>query len=381
MEEASPANLTSKKRKADRLARIGSQSNSSGRGRTAGWTQCPLCITTHGSTKQFALGRGIADHLHAIHTPWNGSRSPSDAERDSWDTKVVEIVEILEQQASGKTQGLDRSGNTARGYRDDLPDFLKAAADGNMELLKNFVAKHHSSDISIRELLNTRDRHNSMAEHWAAGGGHLDCLKYLLKLRDEIPDDENTTVHKKKKIRRREGKSSLHYACRNGRLDCVQYLVEERQRDLDEASGDGTTPLHMACFGGHLNVVEYLIQKGADVRKTNDWKCSAAHWVAMSKCDEKSAIWGVCNCLRQHQLSFTDRQSQGHTPLHKAAQKSNHHFIDWLMAGAVDGGADLSTNQWKMLAQTDDGGHLPSDLWRAAKGDSETMRKLKERDL
>jgi Ankyrin repeats (3 copies) len=374
------AHLTSKKRKGDSLSRIGSESNSSGRGRTAGWTQCPLCQTTHGSTKQFALGRGIAEHLHAVHTPWNGRRSPTDTERDLWDTQVVELVQSLERQAVGQTRGLDRSGNIAKGYRENLPEFLKAAADGNMELLKVHVAKYKSSNTSVRELLQTRDRHDSEAEHWAAGGGHLACLKYLLELRDENPDNESANTHKKQKIRRREGKNSLHYACRNGRLECVQYLVEERKVDLNQASGDGTTPLHMACFGCHVNVVEYLIEKGADVHKTNDWKCSAAHWVAMSKCDDKSAIWSVCNSLMQHQVSFTNRQSQGHTPLHKAAQKKNQHAIDWFLTEAADGGAGLSDGQWKELAQADNGGHLPSDLWRNAKGDTEVMAKLRKRD-
>jgi Ankyrin repeats (3 copies) len=326
---------------------------------------------------------------------------------------VVQMVTALERQAADQTRGLDRRGNTARGYSDSLPDFLKAAADGNLELLQSMIAdqqsrctgtaptnnhQNHKTKTSVRELLDTCDRHKSIAEHWAAGGGHLHCLKYLLTLRDELAEDDgdcdnnnaedDATPHhdnhhhknnnKKRKIGRRDGKTSLHYACRNGRLDCVRYLVEERHRDVNEVSGDGTTPLHLACFGGHLPVVEYLLAHGALPHQTNDWQCSAAHWVAMSTCDDRSALWAVGHCLRhQHQVSFTARQGQGHTPLHKAAQKKNRHMIDWFLAAAADGGAGFTQTQWQELAQQrDDGGHLPSDLWRNAKGDDEILRKL-----
>ena len=75
-----------RKRKADSLGRIAALSvtdawtddvlappvpsvrTTTGRGALAGWTRCPLC--GRHSQKRFALGRGIATHLHAVHTPW-----------------------------------------------------------------------------------------------------------------------------------------------------------------------------------------------------------------------------------------------------------------------------------------------------------------------
>jgi hypothetical protein len=45
-----------------------------GRGSVAGWTICPLCHQHPHKQKhqvrRYALGRGIASHFHAIHTPW-----------------------------------------------------------------------------------------------------------------------------------------------------------------------------------------------------------------------------------------------------------------------------------------------------------------------
>jgi len=54
----------------DVYARL-SSSCSKGRGSLAGWVKCPLCPTN--SNRRFSCGRGIAAHLHAVHTPWNPS--------------------------------------------------------------------------------------------------------------------------------------------------------------------------------------------------------------------------------------------------------------------------------------------------------------------
>lgn len=368
---------SSKKRKADSLGRIASQSSSSGRGGVAGWTSCPMCTATNRRNKQFALGRGIAEHLHAIHTPWKDRTSPpTDAERLAWDAKVLEMVEHLERNSQSQRRGVDRNGDTARGYRDSIPEFLKAAADGDLDRLKALVDQ---AEGTLGQLLSTCDRHKSTAEQWAAGGGHLECLQYLIKLSDEQTADV-PPVSKKLKIRRREGKSSLHYACRNGRLNCVKYLVNEHKCNINVPSGDGTTPLHLACFGGHQHVVEYLIANEANPKATNDWNCSAAHWVAMSKSKEKDALWGICNLLkRQGSEVFAEKQNQGHTPLHKAAQKKNRHVIEWLMAADSVGGAGLTEEHWAKMGQPDDGGHIPSELWSNAKGDDDIGKRLRER--
>ena len=127
------------KRKADSISRLGeTASSSSGRGSVTGWTTCPLCGRF--STKMFALGRGIATHLHAVHTPWkpgkielkkrrsaaartyaesrrNGTNKvgvaacnshqldtetwdPSPEDIAEWDKKVLDIVNSLEKKSN-----------------------------------------------------------------------------------------------------------------------------------------------------------------------------------------------------------------------------------------------------------------------------------------
>jgi ankyrin repeat protein len=407
--------------------------------------------------------------------------------------------------------GKDRSGQTVQAYRQSLPPFLQAAADGSLDILQSMVqeavrptmdsrvvgvvdntaADYHTKQAmnappppppqrsvsSMQQLLDTRDRHLSTAEHWAAGGGHLECLAFLLDLRlqcqypmvvnQRLPEqpqqqqqqqqqqqssssskNEMSSVTSSsisssghpwmtKKMRRRDGKTCLHYAARNGQLACVQYLLNSsrsssycllqqqeqlptqqeeteattmlrRNQVVNESSGDGTTPLHMACYGGHLSVVRYLIQQGADVVARNDWGCTAAHWVGMTLSTDRRAIRTLCRLLQRAGVSFTDRQSQGHTPLHKAAQKRNKHVIEWMAEdkkttttkkmkkktegsrGATspnkdseddddDNGAGLSLQEKELAGGADlIGHHCPSEIWTSVGGDSQFADWMKE---
>ncbi len=455
-----------------------------------GWTSCPLCERY--STKRFALGRGIAAHLYAVHTPWNPGKverkkrrrlqeerqrteelqvkrqrlkyqcepqkhsltnhdsanddkptttnhqtrncqdddeqtaftelttwQPTPQEVEAWDAKVLDIVKDLEAKATVEQHsttmtattemgcvGLDRNGEPFKPYRESLPLFLQAAADGDLAKLTLLITEARESK-SVKLLLDTRDRHLSTAEHWAAGGGHIDCLKYLIQVRKNEHDRTDATIDNtgdkevnptSRKIRRRDGKTCLHYAARYGRLDCATYLLDVGYDAVDEVSGDGTTPLHMACYGLHVPVVKFLMQRGANVKATNEWGCSAAHWLAMaatktstsssSTTTDKSPItnttvsalqvYDLANLLKQHHVSFVEKQKQGHSAMHKAAQRQNRYLLEWLAECADEGGAGLTAEELKLGASKDDGGHTPSSIWRSVGGDSAFAKWMEE---
>ncbi|CAB9525533.1 Ankyrin Repeat Protein [Seminavis robusta] len=449
------ATTTRRKRKrvsviADPYARLAAANNNhgpsadssgtakSGRGTEAGWTHCPMCFPL--SKKVFARGRGIASHLHSVHTPWkapskaerkrrrklqeqkqrqqNGviegavvevqqqqhpeSWDPTDKDVEEWNSKVLEMVQSLEeqpllssnnkhknssaakQQQSSQTSGVDRNGQVAKSYKASLPPFLQAAADGNLDTLTAMLG--NNTKDKIMALLNQTDRHGSIAEHWAAGGGHLDCLKLLKETRrqqQQLATDNNKDNHDATtatathgdaengpKLRRRDGKTSLHYAARNGQVKCIEYLLQNGHA-VDEVSGDGTTPFHLACFGAHTHAMELLVnQYGACPGKPNEWGCTAAHWVAMTKCESTEQVKQACQLLSTtFGVSFATRQSQGHSPLHKAAQRQNRCVIEWLAMSQTDGGAGLLFSERRFAGQPDEGGYTPSDIWNSVGGD------------
>ena len=479
-----------------------SKGSTAGRGAIAGWTPCPLCCapsppitlvssttsSTHNflteesiralissipnttkSLKLFSHGRGLAAHLHAVHTPWKPGKAevkrrkalqkrqenekrrlerscakedgtdgddhmkreskrqkithddfttsilplqswlPTEEETKRWNEQVVEIVALTEAESNKKKdnlgdtvksktshttsmQGCDRNGKEHQSYRDSLPAFLAAAADGDMSTLKQLIENNNTGDENdhIQSLLSLEDRNGSTAEHWASGGGHIKCIQYIWNLRDRISEDDDdgaatnssnnsdtTTKHGNKKvIRRRDGKTALHYAARNGRNEMIDLILSKKDApSVNVSSGDGTTPLHMACYGGYVSTVKRLVQMhGSDALAMNDWDCGAAHFAAMSLGKEGTdAVIALCKYLKHDCcVDFTSRQKQGHTPLHKAASRKNRHVIEWLADEAK------SSKQVEALGGLDDGGNSASSIWLSVGGDKDFGQWMRE---
>ena len=508
-----------------RLAATGGSASASGRGSQSGWTHCPLCGIY--SKKKHALGRGIANHLNDVHTPWNpgklaqkihrrqherrererkrsrkrkrplkeeGTRksdsnrdgngnendesanqgnsdycfmssdafkplaswAPTEDDKKAWAEKMVEILRKIEEEnilihfsdpntatvergpndnlsktrlrdePEKETKSLDKTGKKVIAYRDSLPPFLMAASKGDLPKLQELVKEAKKNDQRkpailsdslktgetdqnqskaeevrnnhhLRILLNTRDRHKSTADHWAAGGGHLDCLRYLYNLRASFGASENHNIGSKtpqneqnldisksnkrsNKARRRDGKTCLHYAARNGHVHCIRYLLELESSDqpghetlhtVDERSGEGTTPLHLACYGGHPRAVKYLVEEfGANPRVSNDWGCTCAHWAAMTISGSEADVKDLCGYLfLTCGVSFVETQGQGHTALHKAAHRQNWHVIRWMARSVSCGGAGMDPADIEKAGAPDQGGHKPSDIWKNMGGD------------
>ena len=341
---------------------------------------------------------------------------PSIQEIDYWNKRVLEIVNLVEVHSKTKLEnssndslgaqlitssltGIDRSGNCCPSYRESLPEFLAASADGDITKLKRCVNKNSagSNDTCItkhiKSLLSCRDRNGSTAEHWAAGGGHVDCLSYIYELSDmvnkttsgELEDSHvqsSTLPHSldnKKIRRRRDGKTSLHYAARNGHIKCIDLIMSRKNippTSINTPSGDGTTPLHMACYGGHPSTVRHLVKVyDADVHAVNDWACGAAHWAAMSIGHEgMDAVIELCNYLKEDcGVDFVKKQKQGHAPLHKAAAKKNQAVIEWLASKTMSSkehASRFSQDEINIMGESDDCGNSPSDIWSSVGGDA-----------
>jgi len=331
---------------------------------------------------------------------------PTDEEKKLWEAKLLKVLRQIgnNNKIIINDKNSDKSGKPVVVYEDSLPPFIMAASKGDLIALQTMVDKAKQKDKivnppvqnnnnndnknydgggfhhrNLRILLNTSDRHKSIADHWAAGGGYLDCLKFLYEVRSIILSDTLNAVQQRRKkqkigIRRRDGKTCLHYAARNGKIDCIQFLLEKKQykhlcHEVDEKSGDGTTPLHLACYGGHPITVRYLIETyGADVSIINDWGCSCSHWAAMTISKSIDSIRELCRYLYQVcEISFVTMQGQGHTALHKAAHRQNRHVIKWMAEPEYSGGAGLQQED-KIKAGE---GHKPSDIWTSMGGDKD----------
>ena len=334
-------------------------------------------------------------------------------ETQEWSKRVVDVARQLEEayemskeDGSANTgnvtrfvdAGLDRDGSKTDNYKDSLPPFIKAASDGNLNVLKQMVedAKSKSDVINnssgkdpVQELLETKDRNSSLAEDWAAGNGHLDCLKYLTELSTARHAVIKSESNCNKRRRKREGKTSLHYACRNGHLCAIKYLLEPSNLSsappyatVDITSGDGTTPLHLACYGGHFEVIQYLIEdRKADIYRTNDWGCGIGHWIAMSIQSNHEEVVNIFNYVKgsvgeKSFEVFGRAQKQGHSSVHKAAQKLNREVIEELAKESTN--SNWTAEQRLAAGAEDAGGNKPSTVWCRMGGSKEFSDWMKK---
>lgn len=125
--------------------------------------------------------------------------------------------------------------------------WLDAAGDGNLQLLKDLLHGYPYTDI------NAGDRCGSSALHYAAEKGRLEVAKFLV--------DQGATVN----VTNMWEKTPLHEAANQGHEEVVMFLVENGARIEATSNKKRFTPLHLASQFGHTSVVEYLVQNGADV--------------------------------------------------------------------------------------------------------------------
>lgn len=382
-------------------------------------------ISDNSATTAESLEQGEDCVLPVEAEPWE----PTDVERAAWDARVLELVQQAEDNlkteasASATTTsnqttmeaklpaaivaGVDRTGKAAFTYRASLPRFLQAAADGLLDVLKSMLqeatttaaaasasaaetttSKNETTEENVfataaAALLQTRDRHGSTAEHWAAGNGHLPCLQWLVEQRHRYA--RNTVVHTQQqdilssssqngRQRRRDGKTPLHYAARNGQMTTAAYLWKNSNltgANVNAVSGDGTTPLHLACFGGHYDMVVALHEQGAAVHATNAYQCTAAHWVSMSKSTDHAQFIQLCTWLAKQGVDFGAIQSQGHSAVHKAAQHGNTTLLKWMATHYFQ-----TPDVKRAAAAPDIGGHTPWEILRNVGGDAATVEWL-----
>ncbi|KAI1145113.1 ankyrin repeat-containing domain protein [Nemania diffusa] len=129
---------------------------------------------------------------------------------------------------------------------------------------------HIQAYIALQEDPETRQ--DDLSVTYAAKGGHLLMVKYLLSLKLKTAQTRDQTILD----------SPLLEAASRGYVFVVHELCEAGF-DLNTRTGT-SSPLHCAASGGYVDIVSYLITKGAEVNSRNEARRSPLHLsVAYSK--------------------------------------------------------------------------------------------------
>eukprot|EP00435_Cladocopium_sp_Y103_P037965 s2676_g10.t1 len=269
----------------------------------AGWVRCPLCS----NQRSFNRGAGLRQHLMTVH-------QQEAMVGGDW---LEKMAQLADSQGIYPTRGGSAMRTaTSRVHSSDVQ------SQGTNLVLPGLVAARDGDVSTLQQLLlqgwrplgpGQQDRHGSSAVDWAAGNGHLECVKLLLPYTDGL------------QLCRRDGRGPLHWACRHGRLDMARFLLQQHLGGAEQRAADGTTPLMLACFGGHTEVADYLLSARADLAAQNSYDCDAGHFAALG------GSVAACAFLLEKGLSLTRPQSSGHTALHKAAERGQLPLAKWLV--------------------------------------------------
>lgn len=243
------------------------------------------------------------------------------------------------------------------------------------------------STANAFDCMTARDRHGAPLLLWAAGGGHLALVQFLVEQCGCHPDTTIQTGH-----RAFAGRTALHWAARNGHVSVVDYLLSlaissssasssssslnvdydcptpsrtvtvttttttttnvprqhRLRRRLEATTVDGTTAFCWAAWQGHWPVLQLLHDKyGCRVDTCNQFGCNAVLWAAQgptmptattTTIDHDELDYSECASSRLVQWleevgcpTYMVNHS-GHGVLHKAAQRGNRRLCEWFVS-------------------------------------------------
>lgn len=109
------------------------------------------------------------------------------------------------------------------------------------------------------------DKHGNTPLMWAAGGGHLDVLVWLLEEVGVGVDAAN-----------KDGRTALMWGCKAGQLEAVNYLLHGAGADPSLRMKDDSSAFDWAVLSGHVPTMELLAAHPlVDVHKLNKFGCAA----------------------------------------------------------------------------------------------------------
>lgn len=241
----------------------------------------------------------------------------------------------------------------------DEDDPWSCVKRGSLSDLQHWLDTYQTKDTtttathfpSVFDCRTTTDRYGALLLHWAAGGGHVDMVQYLVEVQN---CDPCAPQHGQRAF---AGRTALHWAARYGHLTTVHYLMNhsvfvnqtnqkksgcaQRQqrvrrdehedavtRLLEATTVDGTTAFCWAAWQGHLEVMKVLHAHGCRVDTRNQFGCNAVLWAAQGLGDISTVEWleTVVGCGGLIVMNHS-----GHGLMHKAAQWGRRDLCQWFL--------------------------------------------------
>ena len=164
------------------------------------------------------------------------------------------------------------------------------------------------------------DKFGNTALMWAAGGGHLAAVRWLLEEMGVAVDGAN-----------KDGRTALQWACKSGQVEAVGYLLDMANADPTHRMKDDSTAFDWAVLSGHIPTMELLASHPrVDIQALNKFGCAAVQWAAAAG-NVATLRW-----LQSQGVPLSHVNAARHGAIVKAAWKGHCEALQWLLF-ALDG--------------------------------------------
>lgn len=233
-----------------------------------------------------------------------------------------ECVEILIEEAHA-----DHTIPTATGM---FP--LHAAALGGQDEAVSLLVALPYGPAGPAGVTDTRQR---TPAHYAAVGGHQECLQMLA---EKSASSSSSATAGVAALRDAEGLTPLHLAAYNGRDECVRWILSEnnnndnndKSNSINAVDSRGETAAFKAAASGNVDCLELLADSGADLA-VKDAKGRTLLHAAASLGDADVVTYAV-EKLGEDALSALD--GEGYAPVHYALDPQDQDVYQTLVGSS-----------------------------------------------
>ncbi|XP_061562551.1 ankyrin repeat and SOCS box protein 3 isoform X2 [Phycodurus eques] len=215
--------------------------------------------------------------------------------------------------------GMDFSGC----YEDSVSVVAAAARRGCRRQLRRLIRQGRS--------VHRADNRGWRALHEAAAAGRVGCLKEILSAA-AMSAGSSATFQAYVNSSTHEGESACYLAAGRGHLNAVRLLLRA-SANIDQLTNDRSCPLYAAVSDGHKDVVRLLLAKGAEVNGSHTASC----WTCLHQAVYQDHVDIVRILVRSADLEARDDYKI--TPLFLAAQYGQRECLEVL----VGAGANVNT--------------------------------------
>lgn len=143
------------------------------------------------------------------------------------------------------------------------------------------------------------------------------------------------------------GTTMLCYAAEWGNLEIAEFLVKNGA-DANLANSNGSKPLHIASRWGQKDIVKFLLNSGISVNSVHNDNCTPLHYVIAKSEIGRENYGEIIHILAENNADLNWVDSNGLTPLLRAAQKPRKYIVELLLklGAKVD---CLDENEWNIL--------------------------------